>query len=283
MKKILFLITFFIGIAPVLALEVPKLTRPVEDLVQVLTVEDKNQIEEKIRAIYEKKQAQISVLIISSLENEVLEDYSIKVAEQWKLGTEKEDNGILILLAMKERKIRIEVGNGVEGVITDLLASRMIEAMGSYMRKQEYGQAILNTVDTISQKFAENTPEAIAQRKAELEQLAKEREESMKNLANGFVWLLNGFILIVALKWFYFFLVSAKKEKNHFLAAKKQAEENINKTEKSIEETQGQLAKVKVDQVKFQYLNKVEQVETLEAEKSRLESSIATMKRYLGV
>lgn len=70
---------------------------------------------------------QIAVLTIDSLEGDPLEDFSIRVVDNWKIGQKGKDNGILLLVAKQDRKIRIEVGRGLEGVLTDLLAGRIID------------------------------------------------------------------------------------------------------------------------------------------------------------
>ncbi len=69
---------------------------------------------------------QIAILAISSLGGEILEDFSIRVAEKWALGTKESDNGVLILLAVNDRKVRIEVGYGLEGILTDVYCNRVI-------------------------------------------------------------------------------------------------------------------------------------------------------------
>jgi uncharacterized protein len=72
---------------------------------------------------------QIAVLTIDSLEGDPLEDFSIRVVDDWKVGWKGKDNGVLLLVARQDRKIRIEVGRGLEGVLTDLLAGRIIDTI----------------------------------------------------------------------------------------------------------------------------------------------------------
>src|SRR5262249_5845924 len=67
-----------------------------------------------------------ALLVIASLENEALEDYSMRVVESWKLGSAKRDDGLLMLIAVAERRARIEVGHGLEGAITDALSARVL-------------------------------------------------------------------------------------------------------------------------------------------------------------
>ncbi len=86
--------------------------------------------------------AQITVLTIPSLEGSVIEEYSIKVVDSWKLGTKEKDNGVLLLLAMKDRKMRIEVGQGLEGDLPDAYARRIIDRMTPLMKRGLYDEAI---------------------------------------------------------------------------------------------------------------------------------------------
>lgn len=124
------------------ALEVPALTGPLVDLAGVLSSSQKSYLESELLEI-DRKGPQLAVLIVPSLEDEYLEGYSLKVAEEWGLGQKEADNGVLLLIAMKERKIRIEVGYGLEGRITDATASRIIRNdMSPYFKKGDVYQGI---------------------------------------------------------------------------------------------------------------------------------------------
>ena len=109
------------------AIDVPKLTARVTDLAGVLTADQTAALEEKLRQFEVSDSTQVAVLIIPSLEGEALEDYSMRVAEAWRLGQKGRDNGVLLIIAMKERSVRIEVGYGLEGNLTDALGRRIIE------------------------------------------------------------------------------------------------------------------------------------------------------------
>ncbi len=109
------------------ALDIPNLRARVTDLAGLLTTEQISELEAKLKNLEETDSTQIAVLVIPSLEGEVLEDYSERVATAWRLGQKGRDNGALLLLAMKERKIRIEVGYGLEPRLTDALSRRIIQ------------------------------------------------------------------------------------------------------------------------------------------------------------
>jgi uncharacterized protein len=96
------------------------------DLAHVLPASDAVQLSDQLKAHEEKTSNQVAVLILPSLEREALEEYSHRVATTWKLGQKGTDNGVLLLIALKERKLRIEVGYGLEGALTDVRSSRII-------------------------------------------------------------------------------------------------------------------------------------------------------------
>jgi len=109
------------------ALDVPKLQGRVNDYADMISPAVRTQLEAKLKSIEDTDSTQIVILTIPSLKGENLEEYSIKVAEQWKIGQKGVDNGVLLLVARDDRKVRIEVGYGLEGVLTDLLAGRIID------------------------------------------------------------------------------------------------------------------------------------------------------------
>jgi len=126
------------------SLEVP--SRPanyVTDMAGLLTSQQISTLDKLLASFESKTSNQIAILIVKSLEGENLEDFSIRVAETWKLGQKDKDNGILLFIALKERKIRIEVGYGLEGVVPDGLAGSIIRhEIGPYFRKGQYYQGL---------------------------------------------------------------------------------------------------------------------------------------------
>ncbi len=106
---------------------VPALTSPVTDLTATLSTTEKQRLEQKLSAFEQKKGSQIAILIVSSTQPETIEQYSIRVAEAWKLGRKKVDDGALLLIAKQDRTVRIEVGYGLEGALTDATAKQIID------------------------------------------------------------------------------------------------------------------------------------------------------------
>ena len=106
--------------------DVPVLEARVTDLVGVMSDEQRGALEWKLSALEERAGSQIAILVVPSTAPESLEGYSFRVAEAWRLGRESTDDGILLLVAIEDRAVRIEVGYGLEGAVPDARASRII-------------------------------------------------------------------------------------------------------------------------------------------------------------
>jgi uncharacterized protein len=106
---------------------VPPLTARVTDLTGTLSGEAVNRIESKLRAFEATKGSQIAVLIVPTTAPEEIEQFSIRVAEAWKLGRKGVDDGAILLVAKNDRRVRIEVGQGLEGALPDAIANRIVE------------------------------------------------------------------------------------------------------------------------------------------------------------
>ena len=111
----------------VYGLDVPRLQGYVNDHAGMISPSAKSKIEEELRAFEQSDSTQIVILTIPSLEGENIEEFGIKVAEAWKIGQQQKDNGVLLIVSKQERKIRVEVGRGLEGKLTDLMAGRIID------------------------------------------------------------------------------------------------------------------------------------------------------------
>lgn len=108
------------------AAEVPYLTGRVNDHAGILSLATAQELESLLKAHEDSTSNQVAVLTVESLEGDVLEEFSIRVVDTWKLGKKGKDNGVLLLIAKKERAIRIEVGTGLEGALTDLTCGSII-------------------------------------------------------------------------------------------------------------------------------------------------------------
>lgn len=118
---------------------VPPLAARVTDLTGTLTAEQQAELEQKLAAFEQRKGAQVALLVVASTAPETIEQYSIRVAEAWKLGRAEPDDGVLLLVAVQDRQLRIEVGYGLEGVLPDAVASRIIrETITPLFRQGDY-------------------------------------------------------------------------------------------------------------------------------------------------
>jgi uncharacterized protein len=132
------------------ALEVPPLRGRVNDYANLLPPERARALEAQLEKFEQETGHQIAVLTIPSLEGDSLEEFSIRVAETWKIGKKGFDNGAILLIARDDRRLRIEVGYGLEGVLPDAIASRIIrEVITPRFRSGDYTGGIEAGVDSI--------------------------------------------------------------------------------------------------------------------------------------
>ncbi|MFZ4800844.1 MAG: TPM domain-containing protein [Chlorobium sp.] len=109
-----------------MAIPVPALSGRVNDYGSMISAQARSDIEAKLQQFETTESTQIVILTVPSLQGDPIEDFSIRVAEAWKIGHKGSDNGVLLIVSRDERKVRIEVGYGLEGKLTDLLSGRII-------------------------------------------------------------------------------------------------------------------------------------------------------------
>lgn len=127
---------------------VPALKARVTDLTQTLSAAQVGALDQKLAAFEARKGSQIAVLILPTTKPEELEQYSIRVVDAWKLGRAKIDDGALLILAKNDRRMRIEVGRGLEGVMPDAIAKRIIaERIAPHFRQGDFAGGINAGVD----------------------------------------------------------------------------------------------------------------------------------------
>ena len=118
---------------------VPELSRRVTDLTATLSTEQIAALENRLAAFEAQKGSQIAVLIVSTIEGEDIAAFGIRVAEKWKIGREKIDDGVILIVAMDDRTLRLEVGYGLEGAIPDAIAKRVIaETITPYFKAGDF-------------------------------------------------------------------------------------------------------------------------------------------------
>ena len=122
----------------------------VNDYTNTLTYEQKDALESKVSTFEQESTNEIAVVIIDSMKGDYIENFAVKLFESWGIGKEKEDNGVLILVSMSERQMRIEVGYGLEGSLTDAQASWIIKnVMVPNFKENKYYEGIDQSVDKI--------------------------------------------------------------------------------------------------------------------------------------
>jgi uncharacterized protein len=137
---------------------------PIVDQTATLTADQTSSLAQKIAAERAATGNQIGVLIIPSLDGQILEDYSLDVARQWGIGTKERNSGVLLLIAKNDRKIRIEVGYGLEGALTDIRSGQIIrDRMAPAFRQNDYYGGVSSGVDGIIMAIHGETDPAISQ------------------------------------------------------------------------------------------------------------------------
>jgi len=129
---------------------VPPLQARVTDLTGTLKPDEKAGLESRLAAFEAEKGSQIAILLVPTTEPETIEQYSIRVVDAWKLGRKGIDDGVLILLAKQDRTVRIEVGRGLEGVIPDAVANRIVEdVMIPFFKQSDFYGGLSEGVDSL--------------------------------------------------------------------------------------------------------------------------------------
>ncbi|MGE5088496.1 MAG: TPM domain-containing protein [Candidatus Levyibacteriota bacterium] len=142
------------GLAPL-----PTLTARVTDLTQTLTSAEAQALEAKLADWEQRTGNQLVVAIVPSTAPETIESYSIRLADAWKIGHKGQDNGAIFLIAKNDRKMRIEVGYGLEGVLTDVTSHRIItETVAPLFQQGRFAQGIDAGVDRIISVVGSGAP-----------------------------------------------------------------------------------------------------------------------------
>lgn len=148
----LFSILLCLGFAAQAEFTVPNLSGPVMDEAGILPRSVRQDLTSLLVEFNQRGKAQIQVLILNSLDGEPIESASIKITDKWKLGDKKKDNGVLFLISMNERAMRIEVGQGLEGAIPDVYAKRIIsDRVIPLFRQKRFADGVYTGVASIMQ------------------------------------------------------------------------------------------------------------------------------------
>lgn len=165
------------------------------DQANILSVQDREAIKQKLKDIEKNTSNEIGVLLLTSLDGENIEDVAYSVFNFWKIGKKEHSNGVLLVAAIKDRKMRIETGKGVGGEITDLESKRILEKIKPFFKNQQYAAGINVGIDSIS---------------AELD--GRITPEPVKETSGGVIGIIFGVILFIGLIWGLF----SKKTKSNY-------------------------------------------------------------------
>lgn len=153
LRVLLFLMVALILFVPLnghTAIQVPALSGRVNDYGSMISAPVKAELEAKLQQFEAAESTQIVILTIPSLQGDPIENFSIRAVEAWKIGQKDTDNGVLLIVSRDDRKVRIEVGYGLEGRLTDLLAGRIInDEIVPAFKSRQYDAGFTRGVDAI--------------------------------------------------------------------------------------------------------------------------------------
>jgi uncharacterized protein len=206
---------------PARAIDVPFLTGRVVDNAEILKADTRAKLAQDLKGLEDRTTHQVAVLTVPTLAGESVEDFAVRVFEAWKLGQKGKDNGVLVVVVPQDRRMRIEVGYGLEGTLTDAQAARIIrERMtpafkgGDYDRGVADGVAAVVTVlsgGTLPESASTGSSGASASGFASLEQDLP--PWPMRILLGCFIFGIIGLFTVIGvltpgMGWFlYFFLI----------------------------------------------------------------------------
>jgi uncharacterized protein len=189
MKRILFFLFAFFGAGGASALApIPELTSPVIDNTVTLSREQIRELAEQSFELQREKGSQLQILLIPSTQPENIAQYSQRVFDKWKLGREKANDGVLLIVAKEDRQVRIHVGYGLESDIPDITASRIInERIIPYFKRNDYAGGVIEGAATLRKVI----------RGAELLLPTPEKSIAKQQGTNWFLWFVFSILLTI--------------------------------------------------------------------------------------
>jgi len=148
------IVSSFCGLAS--AQTFPKPSGYVNDFAGVLDQPSRERIEQLCKELETKTGVQFSVVTIDSLNGDPIEDYAVKLFQQWGIGKKDQSNGLLVLVAIKERRTRMEVGYGLEHVIPDGYSGEVLRSLQPYFRANQYGLGLYAAANQLARRVAQN-------------------------------------------------------------------------------------------------------------------------------
>lgn len=279
----MFIFTIFFSLLSLA--QVPTLTSPVMDEAKVLN--NSRDLESQIREVYDNGVGpQINILTIESLNGQSIEEYAHKVFTTWKLGDAKRDDGILLLISIKDRKSRIEVGQGLEGALTDLQSKRILDSLKPDFRAGNFSNGI---------QFGLTQIISVVSKKDAVQQPALSKKEKIEDfLGTGLLSLILGAAFLFLLKILSSSVAEHREinqnliaERNNFFKQNESAKSQILELEKNQgkpfseikKDLKNLIDKKSEDLLVLQNKNKVLKDKFLKCDKTKLENKKAELKK----
>ena len=176
----------------------PTLNEPIIDQANLLTPAEKQAISQQILKLHQSGKAQIGVIIVPTTGQEDIFGFAMRVAEQWKLGSAKQDNGVLMAIAVNDHRIQILSGYGLEGVLPDIVLSRIIRnQITPYFKQNQFAQGIqsgLNEIENVLNMDPEVAAKAAQELKERQEQALHEQQAKQKTISTALFILIAGIV-----------------------------------------------------------------------------------------
>jgi uncharacterized protein len=169
---------------------IPALTGPLVDTANLLSPEEKAAVTSVLERLNASPRIQMALLITDSLGDADIETYSLQVVESWKLGRKGEDNGVLLVVAPNERRMRFEVGYGLEGVLTDVGTKRILsDELAPYFKQKRYADGLQVAIAAVARELGIDLPHSVPR--------LKRQGPTLNPLAQSLLFLLLIIVVLV--------------------------------------------------------------------------------------
>ncbi len=198
--RLLLLLAALLLAPPALAQDFPPLTGRVVDQANLLSDEQEYELTQRLAALEAASTRQLVVATVTSLQDHEIEDYGYRLGRRWGIGQNEASNGVILLVAPNERKVRIEVGYGLEGILTDALTGQIIrDRILPRFRENDYpGGIMAGAQEVIAQLQA---PPEVAEQRAQAAQRSR-RDGDTGTIPPGYlIFILGAFFIIFLLPW----------------------------------------------------------------------------------